>query len=304
MARISRQTKEIIKTVIVLLIVAALVVVFVIYPLNRVRVSMGRVDMDSYNPDSLPANDAGAWIEAGLNPDTFHVESDGLTTIACLFVKTGVDSAGLAGGTVFLIHNDGADRDEMLPLARTFLDSGWAVTAFDQRAAGRSSNLYRGDGQYEASDIVEVIRHLDLRGQIVHPLIVVGFGVGADAALLAAFDEKRVDGVVAVNPYLTTGRMLNKLKERYDMYGFPFFRTMMWWWYGIRSSYAASYRGIDDIKAVSCQTLLLTRPEVSADDEVVRLREISSPESLETGTIPTDDTELHDLILRFASGTR
>ncbi|MCK4858357.1 MAG: alpha/beta hydrolase, partial [candidate division Zixibacteria bacterium] len=302
MARISRQTKEIIKTVIVLLIVAALVVVFIVYPLNRVRVSMGRADMDSYNPDSLPANDAGAWIEAGLSPDTFHVESDGLTTIACLYIKADTDSGSESSGTVFLIHTDGADRDEMLPLARTFLDSGFSVVAFDQRATQRSSGKYRSDGQFEATDVEEIIRYLDLRGQTTHPLILVGFGIGADAALLAALEEKRIDLVVAVNPYLTTRRMQDMLKVRHDMYWFPFFRTMMWWWYGIRSSYAASYRGIDAIKAVSCPTLLLTRPEDSSDAEVLRLKELSSPEFLESATLPATDEELHDRILRYTTG--
>ena len=96
--------------------------------------------------------------------------------------------------------------------------------------------------------------------------------------------------------------MQDILKVRHDMYWFPFFRTMMWWWYGIRSSYAASYRGIDDIKAVSCPTLLLTRPEDSSDAEVLRLKELSSPEFLESATLPATDEELHDRILRYTTG--
>jgi len=300
MPRISRQMKEIIQTVAVLLVVAALVVSYVVYPLNRVKASMGRTNLDDYNADSLTVNDATAYIEIGLNPDTFHVESDGLTTLACLYVALNLDSVSQTRGTVFLVHEDGADRDAMAPLARLFVDSGFAVAAFDQRASGRSTGEYRGEGQYEASDLDEVIRYLDLRERIIHPLITVGYSLGADGGLLAALEEKRINGVVAVNPYLSTRRMQDVLKERFDMLWFPFFRTIMWWWYNIRSSYAAPYRDIDDIEPVACRTLLLTTPEAAQEDEVQRIKELSPPELLECKTIPASDEELHREILRFA----
>ena len=303
MPRLSRQMKEIINTVTFLLVVAALVACYVIYPLIRVRTSMGRTNLDDYNADSLVVNDATAYIEIGLNPDTFHVESDGLTTLACLYVAPHLDSLGQIKGTVFLVHEDGADRDAMAPLARMFVDSGFAVVAFDQRASGRSTGEYRGEGQYEASDLNEIIRYLDLRERIIHPLIMVGYSLGADGGLLAALEEKRINSVVAVNPYLSTRRMQDVLKERYDMLWFPFFRTIMWWWYDIRSSYAAPYRNIDGIEAVACRTLLLTTPEFARDDEVRRIKELSPPELLESGEIPASEEELYREILRFATST-
>jgi pimeloyl-ACP methyl ester carboxylesterase len=303
MPRISRQMKEIINTVIFLLVVAALVACYVIYPLNRVRTSMGRTNLDDYNADSLAVNDATAYIEIGLNPDTFRVESDGLTTLACLYIAPNLDSVGQTKGTVFLVHQDGANRDAMAPLARLFVDSGFAVVAFDQRASGRSTGEYHGEGQYEASDLNETIRYLDLRERIIHPLITIGYSLGADGGLLAALEEKRINGVVAINPYLTTRRMQDILKERYDMLWFPFFRTIMWWWYNIRSSYAAPYRDTDGIEAVACRTLLLTTPQAAQDDEVQRIKELSPPELLECGTIPASEEELHREILRFAIST-
>jgi pimeloyl-ACP methyl ester carboxylesterase len=173
MPRLSRRTIETINTVTFLLVVAALVACYVIYPLFRVKTSMGRTNLDDYNADSLAVNDATAYIEIGLNPDTFRVESDGLTTLACLYVAPDLDSLGQIKGTVFLVHEDGADRDAMAPLARMFVDSGFAVVAFDQRASGRSTGEYRGEGRYEASDLDEIIRYLDLRERIIHPLITV-----------------------------------------------------------------------------------------------------------------------------------
>ncbi len=301
MPRISRQMKEIIQTVAFVLVVAALVACYVIYPLNRVKATMGRANLDNYNVDSLAVNDPSAYIEIGLTPDTFRVESDGLTTLACLYVAPSVDSIGQIKGTVFLVHQEGADRDAMAPLARLLVDSGLAVVAFDQRASGRSTGQYRGEGQYEASDLNEVIRYLDLRERIIHPLIAVGYSLGADGSLLAALEEERISGVVAVNPYLSTRRMQDALKERYNMFWFPFFRTIMWWWYNIRSSYAAPYRDINDIESVACPTLLLTAPEAAQDDEVQRVRELSPPELLEFKTIPVADEQLHREILRFTT---
>lgn len=300
MARLSRQTKEIIQTAAFLLVVAVLLAAYVIYPLNRTKASMGRANFGDYDENSLILNDPMAYIEAGLVPDTFRVESDGLTTLACLYVAPNLDSIGQVKGTVFLVHEDGADRDAMVPLARLLVDSGFAVVTFDQRASGRSTGKYRGEGQYEASDIQEIIRYQDLRGRIAHPLIIVGYSLGADGALLAALDEKRIDGVVAINPYLTTRRLQDALKKRQGMIWFPFFRTIMWWWYNIRSSYAAPYRDIDDIEPVVCRTLLVTTPEAAQDAEVRRIKELSPPPLLELKMIPVSDEELYGEILRFA----
>jgi pimeloyl-ACP methyl ester carboxylesterase len=308
MPRLSRQMKETIQTVLFLLVVVALVLVYVVYPLNRTKATMGRAGFGDYNADSLPPNDANAFVAASLTPDTFRVESDGLTTLACLYLSPKIDSAREIKGTVFLLHENGADRDAMLPLARRLLDSGFDVVAYDQRASGRSTGKYRGEGRYEANDLNEVIRYLDLRERIVHPVIVVGFSLGADAGILAAQDEKRIDGVVAINPYLSTTNLLDALRKQHNVFWFPFFRTIMWWWYNIRSSYAAPYRKTDDIEPVACRTLLLVSPASPASPEGVNkaevqlLKELSPPELLEVKTIPDSEEELYGMIFQFATG--
>ncbi|MEW5995046.1 MAG: alpha/beta fold hydrolase [Candidatus Zixiibacteriota bacterium] len=298
----SRQTKEIVQTVAFLIVVAALVFVFVIYPMARIKAALGRADMGDYNPDSIPANDATAYIEAGFAPDTFSVESDGWTTLACLYLPTDTATANPTKGTVFLLHEDGADRDAMTPWARLFVDSGYAVVVYDQRASGLSTAKYRSDGQLEAGDIQEIIRYLDLRGRIVHPVILVGGRLGADAALLAAQQEQRVDAVVAMNPYLTTKRMLDILKDEHGMFRFPFFRTVMWWWYGIRSSYAVNYRDIDDLKGVGAGALLLLPADKLEDKEVQRLLELSETGLLDVQAAPSSDDELYQRVYGFVSG--
>jgi len=274
MARLSRQTKEIIKTVLFLLAIAILVAVYIVYPLIRTKAMMGRADIDDYNSDSLALNDPAVYVDAGLPVDTFRFESDGLTNLACLYipVDSGSETASDPAGTVILLHDDNETRDSLVELASMFHKQGLVVVTYDQRASGLTTGKYRGDGQQEGADLQGLISHLEIREKIVHPLHVVGFGLGADAAMLAALEEERIDGVLAVEPYLSTKRLQDVLRQRYDTYWFPFYRTIMWWWYGIRSGYGAPYRRIDDIRPVRCLTIVIAD---DSSEEAVRLREVS-----------------------------
>jgi len=275
---------------------------------------MGRPDVDEYDQDSLIMNDPGLYIEAGFNfgddttglplCDTFWVESDGLTTLACLVLNPALDSATEISGTVCLLHNDRETRDSLVSIARQFVDDGYEVIVYDQRASGNSTGQYRGDGQYEANDLEEIIRYLDLRGKINHPFIVIGFSLGADAAILCAKEEGRIDAIMAIDPYLSSTRLLNIHKKQYDILWFPFYRSMMWWWYGIRSSYAASYRDLEDIKPAACKTLLVVDPELAGDEEILKFKELSDPDLLEIKeqTIPKDS--LHIEVGNFISTIR
>lgn len=297
--KISRQTRETINTIAFLVVAALLVVIYIVYPLNRTKALMGREGIDNYDKDSIPAFDSTVWTETGLAPDTFHVESDGLTVLACIRLAPDSGATDSINGTVCLIHDDGGTCEDMIPLVKAFLDSGYVVVAYDQRASGRSTGKYRGEGQYEASDLQALISYLELRKRIIHPLLIAGYSLGADAAMLAAHEEKRINKVVAINPHLTTRRMQDILKKQHNAYWFPFYRTIMWWWYDIRSSYAAQYRDMDDLKAVACPTIIFMRPEVADDPEVKKIVELSDPSVLELKTTPTDHDQLLSEIITF-----
>lgn len=297
MALISRQTKEIINIVLFLLIAGLLFTFYIVYPLNRTKVILGRVDIEEYTADSLPANDATSYFEVGLAADTFRVETDGKTNLACLYIPPSSIDTAIISGTAFLIHGDGKNRDDMVGLARQLFDSGWAVVTFDQRAVARSSGKYFGDGQPEATDIQTLVADLELRNRIFHPLVLVGFDRGADGALLASSEEARINGVVAINPYLTTQRMQDMLKERYDTYWFPFYRYIMWFWYEIRSGSAITYRKVGDIKPVACPTIVITAPSAIESDELHRLVDQSDKSLLMTRTdAPSDSVIVSSLM--------
>ena len=285
--------------VIFVLVAALLFVTYIYYPLNRTKAVLGRVDVDDYYEDSLDVNDPSPWIDSGLMADSFTVEADGLTTLACLYVLPDSAVQDSIRGTVFLLHDDTADRDSMLPTARKYAEAGYSVVVYDQRAAGRSTGTYRGEGQHEATDLEEVIRYLDMRQKIYHPLTIIGFGLGGDAGLLAAHEDARIDKVMAINPYLTSERMLRMLKDRHETYWFPLYYTTMWWWYGIRSGYASPYREIETVEAVACPTMLWVGGDESQDPEIVRLKELSSDELLTIETLPSSDAIAAELARAF-----
>lgn len=282
--------------IIVVLVVAVLVVAYIVYPLNRTKAMTGRIGLDDFDEDSTLVNDPTFWNEAGLFPDTATIEADGIASLASLYLTPPVDSSDTTlpgpAGTMVLLHHEQDDRDSLLELARKFVDVGYAVIVYDQRASGRSTGLYHGEGQYEASDLIAVIAWYDLRQLLPSPVTVVGFGVGADAALLARAEDDRISNVVAVEPYLSTKRMQDVYRQQYDAYWFPLYRTIMWFWYDIRSSYAASYREVEDVHGVDCPTLLMIDPERQDDEAVVRLRELSSAQVLTVRSPVTDVTEL------------
>ncbi len=299
MARLSRQTKEIIKTVLFVLTIAILVTAYIIYPLNRTKVIMGRADIDDHNPDSLAVNDPTSYVEKGLPADTFRFEADGLTNLACLYIAADSGSESTYGppGTVILMHDDNATRDSLFELAAQLHEAGFVVVAYDQRASGLTTGKYRGEGHLEGTDVQALVSHLEIREQIVHPLYLVGYGLGGEAALLASLEEERIDGVVAVRPYFTTKRMQDVLRARYDTYWFPFYRTITWWWYGIRSGYGAPYRRIDDIRPVRCRTLVYAN--VDAHEETERLRELSPADLLQIKQIPVGKRAVYDGTVAF-----
>jgi len=301
--KISRQTREYINMALFLLIVAAVLLVFVFYPLNRTKALMAREGVDDYDEDSVVANDVTAWGEAGLAPDTFRIEADGLTVLAGLTCLPGTDSpagdstaersdSDSLRGTILLLPAEYANRDSLLPLAQRFLEMGYAVTTIDQRATGCSTGKYHGEGQYEAEDLLMVLAWMDIRSRLHHPVTVVGFSLGGDAAILAAQEESRIDKVVAINPYLTSRRMQDVLKERHDTYWVPFYRSIMWWWYDIRSGYAAPYRDIGQLAAVGGPTLILADQATLESDEFHALEALSDPALLDGRPVPEDLTTL------------
>ncbi len=289
MAWLSRTARETIKTILVLLLAAVLVAVYVIYPLNRTKALMARADVDSFKPEPLPANDPSAFLATGLAVDTFRVEADGLTKLACVRVNAKTDSGRAPYGLAVLVHQEGLDRTSLIESAQTLADSGVEVIVYDQRASGLSSGKYRSDGQLESADLEAVIGYLEIQGRLRHPLTVVGWGIGADAALWASVDEPRIDRVIAIEPNLTSECMVQQVLEKNNAMWFPFNKTIFWWWYKIRSGYAVAYRTEGNLAPVKCRTIIGLPSGRLGDAELRKLTDISSKELLTVALVEQVD---------------
>ena len=138
-----------------------------------------------------------------------------------------------------------------------------------------------------------------IREKLTHPVTVVGYSLGGDAALLATEDSQEIDRIIAVRPYLSTMRLQDILKERHDLYWLPFFRTVMWFWYEIRSSYAPEYRELDDVSAAEVPTVLFIPADKMEDEEVLRFQELSDPNVAEVKPIDSSVVDLTPMILEL-----
>ena len=299
MAKKSSTVKEVFQIVVFLLIVGILLTVFVIYPLGASKTLFGRANLDEYNPDSLGINDPTPFVEAGFKTDTFSVEPETFTRLAAVRLSP-EDSSDQWRGTAVLLHDERYDRASMIPLAQKLVDSGFNVILYDQRATGLSTAEYRSDGQNESTDLEEVISYLRFRELLQHPFIVVGYSVGADAALLTSLEDSRIDAVVAVDPYLSTDRWINVLKSEHGVWWLPFYKSIYWFWYGMRSDNAAPYRETENLLPPVRPTLLIAGKDLSESDEYKHLVEISNQDLLFTADRPADNEQLLDRIVRFA----
>jgi pimeloyl-ACP methyl ester carboxylesterase len=301
MAKKSQTVKEIIQIVVFLLVVGILALVFVIYPLNRTKAFLARPGSTSFKPDSLPANDISGLADLAAVVDTFRVDADGLTSLACVYLAPVSDSNVHMNpkGTAILLHDESLDRNAMLPLARELLDSGFAVCLYDQRASGRSSGRYHSDGEYEAADLTEVIAFLRIRDRIVSPFVIVGQRTGADAALLEAAADQPPDGVVAVSPYITTDRWLDILMDEHGMYWIPFPHTIFMFWYELRSGYAPEGRSLETIRRPRCYTLILDSEARLADETVSEYVQLSGTGLVKTAVLPVNDEQLARTVIDF-----
>jgi alpha/beta superfamily hydrolase len=301
MARMSQTVKEVLQIVIFLAVVGLLLAVFVILPLNRTKAALARPDVDDFNADSLPLNDPTLFVEAGLVVDTFRLDADGLTNLACLIVQpTATDSLPVSPrGSAVLLHDEREDRSALIPLTRRLADSGFLVCIYDQRATGLSGGEYHGDGQLESTDLAEVIAYMAVRDEIIHPLVLVGYGVGADAVLLRGRDETRVDAVVAVDPYLTTDRWLDIIMAEHHMFWLPLSHYLFTFWYEMRSNYTIVDRTDEELQGVTHPTLVLVSEEHLQDREIQLLVERSGEGLVSAEAKPSDREKLTETVAGF-----
>lgn len=96
----------------------------------------------------------------------------------------------------------GSMQIELLSLAQALHNEGYHVLTFDLRNHGQSAAAHPVTfGQSEAKDLLGALNYLDTRDNVDHSRIgVIGFSMGANAALFAMPQTNQMKAIVAVQP--------------------------------------------------------------------------------------------------------
>lgn len=294
----SKKTKEIVKTTTVLVVVVLIIVFYAIYPLIKVPDMVARPDIETFDdPEYKPKNDPTFFTDSGLTPDSLTFLSNDNIKLAALYFKPDSSVFDTIKGTVILLHPDDTDRTAIISYISPLLDSGLAILAYDQRACGFSGGKYHFAGEYEADDLVELIAYLNIHEIMIQPIIAVGFDLGADAVIGASRKESRISSVIAIEPFLSSSRWLEKQKEKAEALSIPLNGIIYFWWFQKHTGYPFDRTFADDILAVDTKTSIYMSDSMLEEDETIKLKEVSSPDLLTISLKSNDNNELQNIIL-------
>jgi len=294
----SKKTKEIVKTTTVLVVVVLIIVFYAIYPLIKVPDMVARSDNETFDdPEYKPKNDPTFFTDFGLTPDTLTFLSNDNIKLAALYFKPDSSVFNTARGTVILLHPDDTDRTAIVSYISPLLDSGLAILAYDQRACGFSGGKYHFAGEYEADDLVELIAYLNIHEILIQPIIAVGVGLGADAVIGASRKENRISSAIAVEPYLSSSRWLEKRKVKTEALSIPLNGIIYFWWFQKHTGYPFDRTFADDILPVASKTVIYMSDSALEGDEIAKLKEVSSPDLLTISLKSNDSNVLQNIIL-------
>lgn len=129
--------------------------------------------------------------------EEIHFDSEGLRLRAWL-------AAGHPDrAAVVLVHGLGDSLEGYLGVARHLADRGHSVLGLDLRGHGGSEGRYTTLGGREREDVRAALRQVRERGLAGRGFVLMGWSMGAVAALRAAAEEADVRAVVAEAPFDT-----------------------------------------------------------------------------------------------------
>jgi fermentation-respiration switch protein FrsA (DUF1100 family) len=179
------------------------------------------------------------------------------------------------GPVIVLCHGIWTGRRECLPLALRFQAAGYNVLTFDFRAHGLSDGRFTSVGHHETNDVLGAIEYVKRRPDVDNQRIgVVGFSMGAAAAIQAAARGDDIAALVADSAYAT---FLDAAKYSFRIVTrvphFPFAPMAMRWAKWLANVDANQLRPIDVIGRISPRPVLIAHGEL---DEIVPVRHAHS----------------------------
>lgn len=222
----TKKTREAVQTTLVIILVVIALFVLWIFPLNQAGKIVVRSDGEISEMSVGPA---------GLTGDTITIISEDNHKLAGLFFKTSTPK-----GTFVLVHGLFGDRSSQFDKVKVLTEAGFDVLVYDQRGYGQSEGKYRSGGYYEGEDLQEAVSLLDLKGLLVHPVVVWGEDQGATAAFRAWPQERRIDYVVAESPVAGGRDWQKRVVRQKNMSAPDILLPVVWWWMKLKSGYEIS----------------------------------------------------------------
>jgi fermentation-respiration switch protein FrsA (DUF1100 family) len=176
---------------------------------------------------------------------------------------------------IILCHGIWTGRRECLPLALRFQAAGYHVLTFDFRAHGSSGGRFTSVGHHETNDVLGAIEFLKERPEVDSARIgVVGFSMGAAAAIQAAARTADVAALVADSAYATfldAARYSFRLVTRVPQFAFA--PMAMRWAKWLVNVDASQLRPVDVIGRIAPRPVLIAHGGL---DEIVPVQHAHS----------------------------
>lgn len=168
---------------------------------------------------------------------------------------------GQSDATVILVHGFARDRTELLPEARWLVARGYSTLLFDTRAQGSSDGAHIGLGFLEALDVRAAVDFvLDHSPQ--ERIGVMGYSMGAVAAIQEAAEDSRVQAVIAVSPFASLRDAVN---HRVRHIG-PLASLIVWWSERMTGLDLDVARPVDVVAALAPRPILIMQ---AGDDDLL-----------------------------------
>lgn len=139
---------------------------------------------------------AATPASVGMDYETVRLRTEDGVSIAAWYTPS------RNGAALVMVHGIGANRAELLPIARDLTERGYGLLLLDLRGHGESGDAVTTLGLNEIHDIRAAVRYLEGRPDVDAARIgCYGVSLGAAAVIMAAAEIDEVRAVVVESPF-------------------------------------------------------------------------------------------------------
>ncbi|RVU54234.1 alpha/beta hydrolase [Anaerosphaera multitolerans] len=178
-----RKILKISLTLIILLLLFLTLLPFIVMPslLNK------RFEQVQYNPDDFKLDYEQISLNTtdNLNLAAWHTYSE--NTKGTVIILSGINNPSVT---------------QFFGYSKMLNENGWDCLLIEMRARSQSEGNGIGLGMTEWKDVVAGVDYLKLNNKASSlPIIVMGTSMGASTSIIAAGEDNRINGVIAISPY-------------------------------------------------------------------------------------------------------